>query len=114
MSYRTAILRQHKQRQENRKRRLRQEAERLCRSAAKKFSFRKMYIYGSTVNTRPVSVWSDIDLIVEGLADDKYYAMAGYLNTHSGNDVDLKTYETLRPEFRDAIASDGITIYERR
>ena len=35
------------------------------------------------------------------------------MNSHSSHSVDLKTYETLQPEFRDTLATEGFVIYER-
>ena len=109
-----SIIELHRQRQANQKQELRQEAVRLCRTVAQKYAFKKMYLFGSAVNAHPVSVWSDIDLVVEGLPEAEYYNLVGYMNGHSSHKVDLKTYETLQPEFQDTLATEGIIIYERR
>ena len=114
MSYRMAILEHHRQRQIRKKREMRKEAERLALDASKEFRFRKMYLHGSTVNSRPVSVWSDIDLVVEGLPEEDFYSLVGFLNSRSGFEIDLKAYEALQSRLKDTLAYEGIAIYEKR
>ena len=93
---------------------MRAEALRLASEAARSFSFRRLYLIGSAVQpSRPLSVWSDLDLVVEGLDVRDYLRLAAALQAQTRYPVDLKPLEELAPEAQRGVAAAGILLYER-
>jgi predicted nucleotidyltransferase len=89
------------------------EAARLARTVARRFPIKRLYLYGSVANARPLSVWSDIDLAVEGLPPDLFLELAGALAAGTDYPVDLKPIEELAEDQRRSIALRGVLLYER-
>ena len=112
-SFRGAILERHRRVQESRKAEMRAEAFRLASKAAEQFAFKRLYLFGSAVEARPVSVWSDIDLAVEGLPGDRFLELAGALSAGTSWPVDLKPYEELPASLRQRIALRGMVLHDR-
>lgn len=110
--YRENIIQRHNHLNSRQKVRLQHEAVTRCREAAKKFRFNRVYLFGSVIDTRPLSVWSDIDLVVEGLQEENYYALLGYLNSGSQYTIDLKLYEDLKLDMKEIVHNKGVQIYE--
>ena len=85
----------------------------MAEDAAGRFAFRRMYLFGSTIADGPLSVWSDLDLAVEGLPDEDFFRLLGYLVDQSSIEVDLKPMERLDPDVREGIIRGGLVLYER-
>ena len=111
--YRKRIIERRESFQREKKAALRREAEKLIRTAAKELPFRRAFLFGSVAGTRPVSVWSDIDIVVEGLPEERYFEMIGHLRSRSRHEIDLKPLESLPQDVREEILARGIIIYER-
>ena len=92
---------------------MRAEASRLANEMAGRFPFRRLYLFGSVADGRPLSVWSDMDLAVEGLPPGRFLDLAGALAAASSHTVDLKPMEELAADQRRRIALEGVLIYER-
>ena len=93
---------------------MRAEATLLAGTVASQFPIKRLYLYGSVVDARPLSAWSDIDLAVEGLPPDRVLALAGALATAARHPVDIKPIEELADDQRRRIALEGVLLYERR
>lgn len=91
---------------------MRAEAVRLARLATERFSFRRLYLYGSVATGSPLSVWSDIDLAVVGLAPDDYFKLLGALSAEAGYPVDVKPWEALARPTRQHIIATGKVLYD--
>lgn len=109
--YRNFILQRRKSLDKCKKARFKNEAVRICQVAAKEFNFKIVYLFGSTINARPLSVWSDIDLVFKGFPEEEYYTLVGFLCSESRYKMDIKLYEYLKPEIRDIIHAKGVKIY---
>jgi predicted nucleotidyltransferase len=113
-SYRSAIIARHAHEQETRKSSMRAEAERLAAAVADRFAFTRLHLYGSAVDARPVSVWSDLDFAVEGLPPELLLDLAGALAALTTMEVDLKPLEELPAETRQHIERQGLVLHGRR
>ena len=52
----------------------REEAKRLASLLTDKgYEFKKLHLFGSSLNNRPLAPWSDIDLAIEGLRNDLFF-----------------------------------------
>ena len=91
---------------------MREEAYRLAALAAERFSFRRLYLFGSVVADTPLAVWSDIDLAVEGLAPEDYFRLLGTLTAATGYLLDLKPWEELARETRERIEQIGELLHD--
>ncbi len=92
---------------------MRTEAARLACIVASRFPIRRLYLYGSVVDARPLSVWSDIDLAVEGLPPDRFLELSGALIAETDYPVDLKPIEELAEDQRRHIELRGVLLHER-
>jgi predicted nucleotidyltransferase len=85
----------------------------MAEEAAAQFSFRRLYLFGSTVGSGALSVWSDLDLAVEGLPDGDFLRLLSFLAGRSAVGVDLKPLEALPPDAREEVRRAGMVLYER-
>ena len=111
--YRAAIIERHRRAQSARRTRMRAEAARLAGIVGSQFPIRRLYLYGSVVDARPLAVWSDIDLAVEGLPPGRFLELSGALTAATEYHVDLKPMEELAEDQRRHIALQGVLLLER-
>jgi predicted nucleotidyltransferase len=90
------------------------EASRLAGIAAERFPVRRVFLFGSVADGRGLSVWSDIDLAVEGLPAEMSLELLGVLTGSTRHALDVKRLEELPPAVREHVASRGVMVYERR
>lgn len=86
---------------------------RIAEEAAAMFSFHRIYLFGSTVGVGPVSVWSDIDLVVEGLPKEDFLRLLSFFAGRSPIEIDLKPMEGLDPDSRQRVRHTGMILHER-
>jgi predicted nucleotidyltransferase len=86
------------------------EAESLARELIEKYGAKRVILFGSIAQRRPLRPDSDIDLAVEGMASEIYYKLVGELWTKSGRSVDLVRLENVRPGVKRVILSKGIIL----
>jgi len=93
--------------------RRRKRAMRVARQAASllqtEFDAKKVVLFGSLAIPENFTLWSDIDLAVFGIPDDRFYAVA-ITGLSAEFKVDLIDAETCKASLRDAIERDGITL----
>ena len=79
------------------------------------FKFKRLYLFGSVVKEdTPLSPWSDIDLVIEGLPQDLYYKAYGLLIRTAKFYIDFKPFEELNEELKARLKREGVVIYEAR
>lgn len=92
----------------------RQQGWQVARQAAhllkQEFNATRVILFGSMVELRRVHLESDIDIAVEGLADERYLTAVAALLDLSAFFVDLVQLEHVPPEIRAAIAQQGIVL----
>jgi len=77
--------------------------------------FRRIYLFGSTVDRRRrFNFSSDIDLVIEGLNFHTYLKVYALLLRNSEFKVDLKLWEDLDERFKEKIKKRGMLVYEKR
>ncbi len=97
------------------RRNLRNEAYRLARLLEREngLEFTRIFLWGSTVSSKPLSPWSDIDLVIEGLRPSVFYKAYAVLLKHSDFPIDLKPMEDLDKSIKNRVRKEGEVIYEK-
>ena len=112
-SYRDAILARQRERQGSLKAAFRAEAQRVALAAGERYRPDRIFLYGSLTGRRSLSVWSDIDLAVEGLDDNSFFPMLAYLLGESSHPIDLRPLEEIPEPWAHQIRTFGEVVYER-
>lgn len=89
-------------------------AEKCARFLATTYKVQRVWLFGSLVQPTRTHARTDIDLAVEGLAPDAYFAaLAGmYALVEPGVEIDLVPIEIAQPAIRQRILSEGQVLYE--
>ena len=77
-----------------------------------RYDVRRIFLFGS-LKTGGFTEDSDIDLAVEGVKAENFFAALAQVNRLSRFAVDLKPLEDLEPYFRSRVYSEGELIYEK-
>jgi predicted nucleotidyltransferase len=77
-----------------------------------KYNVREVYLIGSLARNYKIHERSDIDLVVVGLVDDKYFSALNdlYRLLPKGIDIDLVTKETASETMKLIIDKEGVII----
>jgi len=92
-----------------------QEAWDLAEKAAlvlkEQFAAKKVVVFGSLIKRPLFTFWSDVDLAVWGITDDKFYAAVGVVTRiNSDFKVDLIDAQACRDSLCKTIESEGIEV----
>jgi len=99
---------------EEKRRRLRaiRKARRVAKALKRKYGAKEVYLFGSLV-WRPDFLWpgTDIDLLVKGLEDEKYFEILADISTLSYPfKVDLIPYEKAWPSIKSRARLEGVRL----
>jgi hypothetical protein len=87
-------------------------ARRLAGLLARRYGARRVILCGSLARGA-FRRGSDIDLAVEGVADDRFFeAGAAAANAAKDIEVDLVPLESATPAYRRHVAEEGVVLYE--
>ena len=95
-----------------RKEELNQFARKCSELLKKRYNVKKVYLIGSLARNNRIHNKSDIDLVVIGLPDNKYFSALNdlYKLVPKGINLDLITLETASENIKDVIEKEGILI----
>ncbi len=97
------------------KKNFKEEAKRLINLLlCKGYKCKKIYLYGSVIKDKPFAPWSDIDLCIEGLEEEKFLKVYALFLKSSRFPIDLKPFEDLDASIKEKIKREGEVIYEKR
>lgn len=115
MSYLDKARERRIERSSSLKRIFKEEARRLTHLLVNKgYRFKRLYLFGSSLNQRPLGPWSDIDLAIEGLKSDLFFNAYALILKEAKFPVDLKPLEDLDRPFKERIKREGEMIYEAK
>jgi len=80
----------------------------------KGYRFKRLYFFGSSLNEKPYTSCSDIDLAIEGLRNDLFFKVYAFLIKEAKFPVDLKPFEDLDRAFKSRVKKQGEMIYEAK
>jgi len=99
-----------RQKGEARRARLRDSARHIARKLGETYGVRKVFLFGSVKDDSLIP--EDIDLAVEGLADENFYKAVFDVQGLAECRVDIVAVEDLSPRFRQLISETGELLYE--
>lgn len=99
-----------RQKGEVRRARLMDSARRIARKLGETYGVRKVFLFGSVKDDSLIP--EDIDLAVEGLADENFYKAVFDVQGLAECRVDIVAVEDLSPRFRQLISETGELLYE--
>lgn len=88
-------------------------AQKCAQWLAEKYAVRAVYLFGSVAWPERFHADSDIDLAVEGLADEKYFRALAELwrLLPSGRELNLVPLEAAFPELAERVRGEGVVLY---
>ena len=109
------IVRERRERTAAERRARWQQARAVAEEAAailrERFGARRVLIFGSGADPEAFTLWSDIDLAVEGVAPERFYAaVAAVMDLSPDFRVDLIDVQSARPSLRAAIEQEGVEL----
>jgi len=85
--------------------------QKICSPFEKNFGAKKVVVFGSLINRSWFTRWSDVDLAVWGVPNDRFYAAVGAVTGLTTDfKVDLVDAGACRESLRKSIEVDGIEI----
>lgn len=115
MSYLDKVKERRREKDSSLKKAYIEEAKRLTNLLIDKgYKFKRVYIFGSSLNEKPYTPWSDIDLAIEGLGGDLFFKAYAFLLKEAKFPVDLKPFEDLDRVFKSRVRKEGEIIYEAK
>jgi len=115
MSYLDKVKERRRERNSSLKKEFKEEARRLTNLLIDKgYRFKRVYLFGSTLNQKTLARWSDIDLAIEGLRADLFFKAYAFLLKEAKFPVDLKPFEDLNKVFKTKVKNEGEIIYEAK
>jgi predicted nucleotidyltransferase len=107
------LLEEREKRKERRRSMALQEAKRLSHLLAQRFSYERLYLFGSALRGGGFSGHSDIDLVIKGLDGDLFLKAYAFLIKESDFSIDLKPWELLDGQVRAKVEKEGVVLYEK-
>jgi len=90
-----------------------QEAKRLSTLLSQRFSYERLYLFGSALRSGGFSGHSDIDLVIKGLYRELFLKAYAFLIKESDFSIDLKPWELLDGQIRERVEREGVVLYEK-
>ncbi len=90
------------------------EAERLSNLLAQKYSFKRLYLFGSLVWDDKATPQTDIDMAIEGLNPADFFEAMAYLEGLTEFPFDLIALESAPSALRERIINEGKLLYEQK
>lgn len=87
-----------------------QVAQQAAQLLKQSFGAQRVWLFGSMLTPERIRAESDIDIAVEGLADERYLEALGQLLDLSDFSVDLVQMEYARERLQSAIARKGVLL----
>ena len=106
-------LRQEREALDRAARQARAQAQVCATALVEEYGAERVHLIGSLARGRGFHSRSDIDLVVAGLAPERYFAVLADVAELAGREVDLILLESATPALRQCVANEGVLLYER-
>ena len=91
-----------------------QEQAQVCAKAlVEKYGAEHVYLIGSLARGNGFHPRSDIDLVVTGIAPERYFAVLADIAERASREVDLILLESATPALLKCVDNEGVLLYER-
>lgn len=106
-------LRQKREALDQAARQARAQAQVCAQALVEEYGAERVHLIGSLARGSGFHARSDIDLVVAGLAPERYFAVLADVVERAGREVDLILLESATPALRQCVANEGVLLYER-
>ena len=106
-------LRQEREALDHAARQARARAQVCAKALVEEYGAERVHLIGSLARGRGFHSRSDIDLVVAGLAPERYFAVLADVAELAGREVDLIRLESATPALRQCVANEGVLLHER-
>jgi len=114
MNYLENINRVRKRKQFFFKKSFKKETKRLSNILIEKYNFKRLYLFGSLVTSKPLQPWSDIDFAIEGIKEELFLKAYALILKNSKFSIDLKPFEDMDEKDKKNIRENGVILYEKK
>ena len=91
----------------------RKQAQVCAKALVEEYGAERVYLIGSLARGRGFHSRSDIDLVVAGIAPERYFAVLADIAERASREVDLILLESATPALLECVANEGVLLYER-
>ena len=106
-------LRQEREALDQAAQQAREQAQVCAKALVEEYGAERVYLIGSLARGSGFHSRSDIDLVVAGIAPERYFAVLADIAERAGRDVDLILLESATPALLEYVANEGVLLYER-
>ena len=106
-------LRQEREALDQAAQQAREQAQVCAKALVEEYGAERVYLIGSLARGRGFHSRSDIDLVVAGIAPERYFAVLANIAERAGREVDLILLESATPALLEYVANEGVLLYER-
>jgi len=108
------LLEQRERKREELREKALKEAKELSFALIERFSYEKLYLFGSALKKGTFTPHSDLDLVVKGLDEQFFLKAYAFLIKESRFPVDLKPWESLNDSVKKKVKKEGMLLYGKR
>ena len=105
-------LRQEREALDQAAQQAREQAQVCAKALVEEYGAERVYLIGSLARGRGFHSRSDIDLVVAGIAPERYFAVLADIAERAGREVDLILLESATPALLEYVANEGVLLYE--
>lgn len=91
----------------------RKQAQVCAKALGEEYRAERVYLIGSLARGSSFHPRSDIDLVVAGIAPERYFAVLADIAERASREVDLILLESATPALLECVANEGVLLYER-
>jgi len=91
----------------------REQAQVCAKALVEEYGVERVYLIGSLARGSGFHPRSDIDLVVAGIAPERYFAVLADIAERAGREVDLILLESATPALLECVANEGVLLHER-
>ena len=91
----------------------RKQAQVCAKALVEEHGAERVYLIGSLARGSGFHLRSDIDLVVAGIAPERYFAVLADIAERAGREVDLILFESATPALIECVANEGVLLHER-
>ncbi len=106
-------LRQEREALDQAAQQAREQAQVCAKALVEEHGAERVYLIGSLARGSSFHPRSDIDLVVAGIAPERYFAVLADIAERAGREVDLILFESATPALIECVANEGVLLHER-
>ncbi len=106
-------LRQEREALDQAAQQAREQAQVCAKALVEEHGAERVYLIGSLARGSSFHPRSDIDLVVAGIAPERYFAVLADIAERASREVDLILLESATPALLKCVANEGVLLHER-